>query len=132
MKTTLILAGISGAIAVIFGAFGAHALAVHLSDAQMNTYNTASKYHFYHTLAMLATILLYKNNKKGKYLIWASYAFFVGIILFSGSLYLLACKDIIGLGSLTKIIGPITPIGGLAFILGWIALVLCSQSMVNE
>lgn len=129
MKKLLILAGISGALAVILGAFGAHALAVHLSDSQLNTYDTASKYHFYHTFAMLAVILLQKNSKANTHLIRAGYAFFIGIILFSGSLYLLACKDILALGSWSKIIGPITPIGGLAFILGWIMLALHSRSM---
>ncbi len=128
MKKLLILAGISGTMAVILGAFGAHALAEHLSDSQLNTYNTASKYHFYHTLAILAVILLQKNSTTNQHLIKAGYAFFIGIILFSGSLYLLACKDMLTLGSWSKIIGPVTPIGGLAFILGWIMLALHGRS----
>jgi len=123
MKKLLVLTGISGAIAVILGAFGAHALSEHLNDSQLNTYDIASKYHFYHTLAILGTALLYANTNK-RYIKWAGYAFGVGIILFSGSLYLLACKDMSQLGGWTKIIGPVTPIGGLFFIIGWILLIL--------
>lgn len=123
MKKLLILTGISGAVAVILGAFGAHALSEHLSDSQLNTYDIASKYHFYHTLALLGVALLYRNTNK-RYIKWAGYAFGIGIILFSGSLYLLACKDMLQLGSWTKIIGPVTPIGGLFFIIGWLLLVL--------
>ncbi len=124
MQKLLIITGISGALAVIIGAFGAHGLTPHLTDNQMNTFEIASKYHFYHTLAILGMALLYPHANNKRRVNFAAYGFTVGIILFSGSLYLLACKDILQLGTLTKIIGPITPIGGLAFILGWIMLIL--------
>ena len=129
MQKLLIIAGISGAIAVIIGAFGAHGLSPHLSDSQMNTFNIASKYHFYHTLAILGIAALHSNITKKQWVNRAGYAFIIGIILFSGSLYLLACKDILQLGTVTKVIGPITPVGGLAFILGWIMLILSVGKM---
>jgi len=132
MQKLLIIAGISGAMAVILGAFGAHGLSQHLSDSQLNTFDIASKYHFYHTLAILVMVGLYSKVVKKRFIKWAGYAFSIGIILFSGSLYLLACKDILQLGVFTRIIGLITPIGGFVFILGWIMLVLSMYSNGNE
>jgi len=132
MQKLLIIAGISGAVAVILGAFGAHGLSPHLNDSQLNTFDIASKYHFYHTLAILGMLGLYSKVVKKRFIKWAGYAFGIGIILFSGSLYLLACKDILQLGTFTKIIGPITPIGGFVFILGWIMLILSMYSSENE
>ncbi len=129
MQKLLITASIFGAIAVIIGAFGSHGLSPHLSDSQMNTFNIASKYHFYHALAILGIAALHPHITKKQWVNRAGYAFAIGIILFSGSLYLLACKDILQLGALTKIIGPITPLGGLAFILGWIMLILSVGKM---
>jgi len=127
MQKLLTIAGISGAMAVIIGAFGAHGLTPHLTDNQINTFEIASKYHFYHTLAILVIALFYPHANDKRRINRTAYAFVIGIILFSGSLYLLACKDILQLGSFTKIIGPITPIGGLAFILGWIMLILSGK-----
>jgi len=134
MQKLLITAGILGAIAVIIGAFGSHGLAPHLNESQMNTFDIASRYHFYHALAVLATAVLYPHVTNKSWVNRAAYAFTGGIILFSGSLYLLACKDILQLGTFTKIIGPITPIGGFAFILGWIMLVLSliTNKEINE
>ncbi len=124
MQKLLIIAGIAGATAVIIGAFGSHGLTPHLTDNQMNTFDIASKYHFYHALAILAMAALYPHVTNKHWVNRAGYAFAIGIVLFSGSLYLLACKNILQLGTFTKIIGPITPIGGLTFILGWIVLIL--------
>jgi uncharacterized membrane protein YgdD (TMEM256/DUF423 family) len=76
----------------------------------------------YHTLAMLAMVLLAKQHAH-KLLKWAYYSFFVGIILFSGSLYFLCTRHLFGAEWLT-FLGPITPIGGLFFVLGWIFLAL--------
>ena len=127
MQKLLTITGILGATAVIIGAFGSHGIAPHLTDNQINTFNIASKYHFYHTLAVLGMAILYPHMPDKRWVNRAAYAFIGGIILFSGSLYLLACKDILQLGTFTKIIGPITPIGGLAFILGWIILLLSAK-----
>ncbi len=120
-KKIIITASLLGVLAVITGAFGAHGLKEKLTGPQLEVWHTAVQYHFYHVFALLflSTFARFKNN-----MILASFYFFVfGIVLFSGSLYLMACRDILGLNSnLVKTIGPITPIGGLLFIIGWLTL----------
>ena len=113
----LVLIGFSGVIAVALGAFGAHGLKPLLTDAEMNTFEIGIRYHFYHTFAILAAAILTKN-RTSKPLNIAIILFTVGILLFSGSLYLLACKGILGIES-WNFLGPITPIGGACFIAGW-------------
>lgn len=119
-KKYLIIAAICGLIAVIAGAFGAHSLRSVLSEQQLSTWQTAVQYQFYHTLAIL--FISGNSINENKWLNYAANCFFIGIILFSGSLYILSLKDLLGLESIS-IIGPITPIGGLFFILGWIFLI---------
>ncbi len=116
-KLVLIFASLSGAIAVGLGAFGAHALKSKLERfGNLNTYNTAVQYHFYHTLALLFIgFLLTKYSNQ--WLTISSYSMMLGILIFSGSLYVLAITNI-------KWLGAITPIGGLGFIGGWIFLAL--------
>ena len=108
-------------LAVITGAFGAHGLKEKLAPAQLEVWQTAVQYHFYHVFALLylSTFARFKNN-----MIVTSFYFFVfGILLFSGSLYLMACRDVLGLNpGMVKTLGPITPIGGLLFIMGWLTL----------
>ncbi len=124
-KRIIITASLLGVLAVITGAFGAHGLKAVITSAQLETWHTGVQYNFYHVFALLflSTFGRFKNN-----LIVSSYYFFTfGIILFSGSLYLLATKDVLGLNpGFARVIGPITPIGGLLFILGWIALALAA------
>ncbi len=116
-KAVLILAGILGALSVGIGAFGAHGLEATLSaNGRVETFETAVKYQFYHTLALLLLGILMLNFQQS-YLSYAAYAFTGGIVVFSGSLYVLALTNVTWLGA-------ITPIGGLGFILGWIFLVL--------
>ena len=120
MKEKIILtASVFGGLAVIAGAFGAHALQQALSPKNIETWKTAVQYQFYHTFALLflATIARYKTSLI-KHAYWL---FSFGIILFSGSLYLLACRDLLGWKS-AEVIGPVTPAGGLLFIAGWITL----------
>ena len=120
-KKIIITASLLGMLAVITGAFGAHGLKEKLAPAQLEVWHTAVQYHFYHVFALLflSTFARFKNNM----IITSFYFFVLGIILFSGSLYLLACRDILGLSpNLIKTIGPITPIGGLLFIIGWLML----------
>lgn len=123
----LITIGSFGAISVALGALGAHALKNQIPSGlitpdQLNGFDTAVKYQMYHTLAMLLMVLLNKelNNK---FLKIAYHLFFWGIILFSGSLYLLCTRHLMGADWL-KFLGPITPIGGLLFVGGWLMLVL--------
>jgi len=114
MKTVLKIASISGAVAVILGAFGAHVLKTKISPEFLDAYKTGVQYHFYHTLALLAVGLLMKTQES-KSLKWSASLFVAGISLFSGSLYLMALTGI-------KIFGIITPFGGVAFIAAWLCL----------
>lgn len=102
------------ALAVLLGAFGAHALKKALSPDMLTVYKTGVEYQFYHALGLLATGLI-GYRLQSKWLNWAGICLIAGIILFSGSLYVLAISGI-------KAFGAITPIGGLAFVAGWICL----------
>jgi len=116
-NTTYIkLAAILGALTVVIGAFGAHGLEPVLTRYDhLDTYETAVKYQFYHTLAILLLGVLMRTFQEEKYLKYSVLCFFTGIIIFSGSLYVLSLTNLSWLGA-------ITPLGGLAFILGWIFL----------
>ncbi len=117
--TILAIVGILGALAVGLGAFGAHALKETLAQSgYTETFKTANQYHFYHTFA-LALIALLPNPEKYK---WATYCFLMGMVLFSGSLYVLSISKI-------SAIGAITPFGGVFFIAGWVLLV--QKSLIN-
>lgn len=122
-KRIILTAALFGALAVILGAFGAHGLKNIVAANQLETWQKGVEYQFYHTFAILylSTFARYKNK-----LIGLSFVFFsIGIVLFSGSLYLLAIKDAYGL-SFAQFLGPVTPIGGLCFIIGWIFLFLAA------
>lgn len=109
---------ILGAAAVVIGAFGVHGLKPHLDAGALETYKTASFYHFSHLMPMLMIALSVRDSK---YANWAFNAFLAGILFFSGSLYLLSVRVLIG-GEVWNFLGPITPIGGLFFIIGWLML----------
>lgn len=122
-KQIIITASFFGMLAVILGAFGAHSLKAVLTPQHLETWHTAVQYHFYHVFALLflSTFARFKSK-----LITASYYLFTfGIIFFSGSLYLLSCRDALGWNWLIKF-GLITPLGGLLFIIGWITLALAA------
>lgn len=112
----LIFSGISGIIAVVLGAMAAHFLPKHLNEAQLHGFETGVKYQFYHTLGLMfiALLALHISNKNLKY---AGYLFITGIILFPGSIYLLSTSSLTGLA--WGFLGPVTPLGGLCFIAGW-------------
>ena len=113
-------AAILGVLAVALGAFAAHALKERISDYAVNIFETGVRYQFYHVFALLVTGILYKEFPN-RFIKWAGILFITGIILFSGSLYcLMYIKGAVMPGY--KWIGAITPIGGLAFILGWLTL----------
>jgi uncharacterized membrane protein YgdD (TMEM256/DUF423 family) len=119
-KQILQLAGISGAIAVGLGAFGAHGLeALLIQNGRLDTFQTAVNYHFYHTLALLGIGVLAIVKPDWKGISFAAWSMVLGILIFSGSLYILSLTGITWLGA-------ITPLGGLAFILGWSSLVYLS------
>lgn len=107
----LLIGSLSGMLAVILGAFGAHGLEQLVDAKMLQRFHTGVEYQFYHALALLAISILYKSIRN-KYIVFAGYAFLLGMILFSGSLYLYVLTGIKG-------IAMITPIGGLSFIIGW-------------
>jgi len=122
-KRIIITASLFGILAVILGAFGAHGLKTRISPDEIGTWETAVQYHFYHVFALL---FLSTFSRVRSRLINIAYWFFTfGILLFSGSLYMLSTKSILGITA-TSLLGPITPVGGLCFIMGWIALLLAA------
>ena len=106
------VAAVNGFLAVAFGAFGAHGLKGRLSDDAIAIYNTGAHYHLTHAIALLAIAAMISINGEAKLLRAAGWLFTVGMILFSGSLYALAITG-------TRILGAITPLGGLSFLAGW-------------
>lgn len=119
MDRTFLLAGaIAGFIAVAFGAFGAHGLRGRLTPDMLAVFETGVRYHMYHALALLLTAAL-APQAPGKAIAAAGWLFVAGIVLFSGSLYVLAVTGVTALGA-------ITPIGGVAFLAGWAALAIAA------
>ncbi len=124
MKNILTIASVFGMLSVMFGAFGAHILKGILNPEMLEVYKTGVQYQFYHTFALLTVgILMHFGNSKA--LKWSANLFIAGTVLFSGSLYLLSLTGI-------KIIGIITPIGGLVWIIAWILLAVhCIKYLVQ-
>lgn len=126
-KYFLIITGIFGATGVALGALGAHFLKSKVANGlleqkSLDAFDTATKYQLFHTLALLFLFILNKDNKFR----WISIGinlFIIGILLFSGSLYLLSTQKLMGTEALS-FLGPITPIGGIALIGGWTCLVV--------
>jgi len=110
------------ALAVGLGAFGAHGLRTILTDKDLATFDTAVRYQFYHSFALLITGILFREFAH-KYLRWAGRLFVYGIIIFSGSLYLLTFMRAMHVEGFLWL-GAITPIGGLCFVFGWIIMMI--------
>jgi len=125
MKTILTIAAISGLLSVILGAFGAHVLKGIINPEMLEVYKTGVQYQFYHTFALISVGIL-MNFNQSKALRWSAYLFMTGIILFSGSLYLMAFTGI-------KALGIITPFGGTVWIAAWILLIVhCSRLATSK
>jgi len=122
-KLFITLAALSGMLAVTFGAFGAHALRSRLDEHALGVFQTAVQYHFYHSLALLAVGVIALSQPQTALLRSSGYLFLVGIVVFSGSLYLLSMSGL-------RWLGAITPLGGLAFIAGWGCLAAASWKML--
>ena len=114
-KLFITLASLSGMLAVMFGAFGAHALKGRLDDYALGVFQTAVQYHFYHSLALLAVGMLALSQPQTALLRSSGWLFLMGIVIFSGSLYMLSLTGV-------RWLGAVTPLGGLAFIAGWACL----------
>jgi uncharacterized membrane protein YgdD (TMEM256/DUF423 family) len=124
MQILLLLAAFFGATGVALGAFGAHGLAsVFEANDRLETFRTAVLYHLIHALAIFGIALLLRDIDSSL-LQWAGYTMAAGILFFSGSLYILSIFDI-------RIMGAIAPIGGTAFILGWILLGIATWQTGN-
>jgi uncharacterized membrane protein YgdD (TMEM256/DUF423 family) len=124
-KIFLITGSIAAGLAVVLGAFGAHALKTKLQPDQLLVFETGVRYQMYHAFALIF-LFLAGEKLNTSFIQYSGLFFLAGIVLFSGSLYLLACKDLLGLDNFRKIIGPITPLGGLCFVLGWGFLVIAA------
>ena len=121
-KTFLITAAIFGAISVMLGAFGAHALKNKMPGDALEIFETAIKYQFYHVFALLAAGIL-AQAFPGASITWSGRFFIAGILVFSGSLYLLSYFKSSGNQQMNWL-GAVTPFGGLSFITGWIFLAM--------
>jgi len=118
-KRIILVASFFGLSAVALGAFGAHGLEGRITAERLETWETAVDYQFYHTVALL--FLATFSRAKNTYIRFSFITFSLGILLFSGSLYLLSTRAVTGVGN-PAILGPVTPIGGLCFMLGWLGL----------
>ena len=115
-KVFLVSASLAGLLAVVLGAFGAHALRPLITEADLSMWEKGIQYQIYHALAMFMCYLFLRKETSA-YIRNAAICFIFGILFFSGSLYLLATRQLTGIPVI--IIGPMTPIGGFFFIAGW-------------
>ena len=113
----LFLGAISALIGVGMGAFGAHGLKAILSPEMLTVYQTGVTYQMWHALGLIGIALIRQRVPESKLLSWAGWLMFIGIFLFSGSLYLLVLLDL-------KWLGMITPIGGVSFITAWLLIAI--------
>lgn len=116
-KSLIIIGSIFMALAVAFGAFGAHIVQDMLTPDRFQVYQTAVEYHFYHALGLLLIGVASYHLENSIWLKWSGRLIIVGTLIFSGSLYALTLTD-------TRWLGAITPLGGVALILGWIFLAI--------
>ena len=114
------IAALLGALSVVLGAFAAHKLKQMVAPEAVAVFETGVRYQFYHVFALLLVALL-ADKFPGRWMVWAGNCFITGIILFSGSLYVLTALKIADNSSM-NFVGAVTPIGGLFFIAGWIFL----------
>jgi uncharacterized membrane protein YgdD (TMEM256/DUF423 family) len=121
VKIWLLIAAVNGALAVVAGAFGAHALAGRLDAPALQLFEIGARYHMYHALALGLAAYAIRGAAAARATVAAA-AFLAGIVLFSGSLYLLALSGI-------RAFGMVTPAGGLAFLAGWAALGLAALKL---
>ena len=120
-RSFLLTASLLGALSVVLGAFGAHVLKEIFPPESLAIFETGVRYQFYHVFAIFLAAMLGGQFQENRLFLRAGYCFILGIILFSGSLYLLAALKANGIAGLGAI-GILTPLGGLFFIVGWIMI----------
>lgn len=113
----IITGALFGMLAIIFGAFGAHALKKILSEYQLKSFETGVKYQMYHAIVLLILGFNFQFSTSAMY-----WCFTLGVVLFSFSIYGLVLSD--AKGKKLKFLGPITPLGGLLFVIGWLLILL--------
>lgn len=118
-RTFFIIGALAALLAVMAGAFGAHGLKARLSVEMLAVFETGARYQIYHALALIASAVACERWP-GTYATASGWLFLAGIVIFSGSLYLLSLTGV-------KWLGAITPIGGLAFMAGWVALAISAM-----
>lgn len=128
-KKYLITVGFLGATSVILGAFGSHLLRSHLSAGSMQIFETGLQYQMYHTLALLAMVFMNRYVSRS-FLNFIFYFFTIGIVLFSGSLYILSMQELFGFK--VGFLGPVTPVGGMLLILGWVTLIVAGSNYEHK
>ena len=121
MKFFLIAGAVNALLSVAFGAFGAHLLEGRVADKYLDTWQTAVQYQMFHSIGLMVVAILMSSSLLGSLgsLNWAGYLMLAGIVIFSGSLYVLSLT---GIG----ILGAITPIGGVAFIAAWAMVIMAA------
>jgi uncharacterized membrane protein YgdD (TMEM256/DUF423 family) len=113
VRIFLCLGAVLGGLSVAVGAFASHALKERLTERSLEIFELAARYQMYHALALLAVGLLLSRAEAGQSLLTATgIAFLIGVLLFCGSLYALSLSGV-------KVLGAITPLGGVAFLVGW-------------
>jgi uncharacterized membrane protein YgdD (TMEM256/DUF423 family) len=117
MKTFIIIGAINAFLSVALGAFGAHALEGKISQKYIETWNTGVLYQMFHALGILIVGVLIGNVSASSLLSWSGWLMLIGTILFSGSLYVLSLSGI-------KVLGAITPLGGVSFLAAWVLLII--------
>ncbi len=126
-KNTITVAAVLLFFGVALGAMGAHALAPKITAAQLATFHTAVLYHFFHAIGMLVigVFMLLRPNRALGITAWL---LLMGIVFFSGSLYLLSCRELLGIANY-QWLGPITPIGGVCFMAAWANVALAARKV---
>jgi uncharacterized membrane protein YgdD (TMEM256/DUF423 family) len=123
MKIFLILGAVNAMLAVALGAFGAHGLEGKITDKYLEVWKTGVTYQMFHAIGLFVVAFLASRFPQSALINASGWAMFIGIILFSGSLYVLSTSGI-------KVLGAITPFGGVAFIIGWILLVIAAAKLL--
>lgn len=118
LKTFVLLGSVNAFLSVALGAFGAHGLKSRISPDMLAVYETGVHYHMMHALGLILVAIL-AEKWSSPLISWSGWALFVGIVLFSGSLYALSISGI-------RILGAITPLGGVSFLIGWVLLAIAA------
>ncbi|MFC4321843.1 DUF423 domain-containing protein [Litchfieldia salsa] len=123
MKVFLILGAVNAFLAVALGAFGAHGLEGKVTEKYLKVWETGVTYHMYHALGLIFIAFLVDKWPNSSIVSFSGWLMVVGIILFSGSLYVLSTSGI-------KVLGAITPLGGLAFLAAWVLIIIAAVKNV--